>query len=238
MRNFLAQKEFIDIISKSQKEFEKNLKNKKLMFVYENKDKTIGEEEMFFPTTSFYHLTGVKAYDSNNQSLNSYKFYELLKLEGIDESKIEIKDKTTYYKLQILPQLMQLDRMASMIGNFTEYSLLLQTNKLVGNVNACMGFIKSEKSNMYIPNTALKEDIRDITNDRKKIVAVLKKEINEKLYKNITYLKQNYSIASILQNKEINKKIDINNVYSNNKIVDKEIYEFMFSKEKDKSQKS
>ena len=102
MRNFLAQKEFIDIISKSQKEFEKNLKNKKLMFVYENKDKTIGEEEMFFPTTSFYHLTGVKAYDSNNQSLNSYKFYELLKLGGIDESKIEIKDKTTYYKLQIL----------------------------------------------------------------------------------------------------------------------------------------
>lgn len=75
MRNFLAQKEFMDIIAKCQIEFEKSLKNRKVMFIYENKDKTIGKEEMFFPTTSFYHLTGVRAYDSNNKLLNSYTFY-------------------------------------------------------------------------------------------------------------------------------------------------------------------
>ena len=102
MRDFIAKKEFIDIIAKSQKEFERNLKNKRLMFIYENKDKTIGEEEIFFPVTSFYHLTGINAYDSNNKLLNSYKFYELLQAGGIDESKLEIKDKTTYYKLQVL----------------------------------------------------------------------------------------------------------------------------------------
>ena len=124
MRNFLAQKEFIDIIAKSQKEFEKNLKNKKLMFIYENKDRTIDQEEIFFPTTSFYHLTGIKAYDSKNKLLNSYKFYELLQAGGIDESKLEVKDKTTYYKLEVLPQLMKLDRMASMIGNCTGHILL------------------------------------------------------------------------------------------------------------------
>lgn len=211
MRNFLAQKEFIDIIAKSQKEFEKNLKNKKLMFIYENKDRTIDQEEIFFPTTSFYHLTGIKAYDSKNKLLNSYKFYELLQAGGIDESKLEIKDKTTYYKLQVLLQLMKLDKMASMIGDYTDNGLLLQTNKLIGNVNACMGFIKN-KQNIYVPNTALKIDIRDITNDRKRIIAVLKKNINEKLYKNITYLNKKYQIENILQNQEINKKIDINNI--------------------------
>ena len=189
MRDFIAKKEFIDIIAKSQKEFERNLKNKRLMFIYENKDKTIGEEEIFFPVTSFYHLTGINAYDSNNKLLNSYKFYELLQAGGIDESKLEINDKTTYYKLQVL----------------------LQTNKLIGNVNACMGFIKN-KQNIYVPNTALKIDIRDITNDRKRIIAVLKKNINEKLYKNITYLNKKYQIENILQNQEINKKIDIKNI--------------------------
>ena len=233
MRDFLAQKEFIDIIAKSQKEFEKNLKNKKLMFIYEDKEKRLGKEEMFFPATSFYHLTGIKAYDSNNKLLNSYKFYEILQAGGIDESKIEVKDKTTYYKLEVLPQLMKIDRLASMIGNFTGHGLVLQTNKLIGNVNACMGFIKNEK-NVYIPNTALKRDIRDIADDRKKIVAVLKKDINEKLYKNIRYLKQKYQILNILQNGEINEKIDIDNIYSNDKFIDKEICEFLFYNENKK----
>ena len=143
---------------------------------------------------------------------------------------MEVKDKTTYYKLEVLPQLMKLDRTASMIGNFTGHSLLLQTNKLIGNVNACMGFIKNEQ-NMYVPNTALKKDIRDIADDRKKIIAVLKKDINEKLYKNITYLKQKYQIIDILKNQDINEKIDINKIYSDDKFIDKEICQFMINKE-------
>ena len=79
------------------------------MFIYENKDRTIDQEEIFFPTTSFYYLTGIKAYDSKNKVLNSYKFYELLQVGGIDESKLEVKDKKTYYKLEVSPQLMKLD---------------------------------------------------------------------------------------------------------------------------------
>ena len=169
------------------------------MFIYENRNRTIVNEEMFFPTTSFYHLTGIKAYDSNNELLNSHKFYDLLLAGGIDESKLKVKDKTKYYKLEVLPQLMNLDRMSSMIGNFTGNSLFLQTNKLVGNVNACMGFIKNEQD-VYVPNTALQKDIRNMVDDRKNIIAVLKKDINEKMYKNITYLKQNYLIKDLLQN--------------------------------------
>lgn len=118
MREVFAKKEIIDIISICQKEFDKNLRNKKLMFIYENKDRTIGKEEMFFPTTSFYHLTGVQAYNKDNDLINSYKFYMLLREGGIDESKLKVKDDTTYYKLKILPQLMRIDRMASMIGFF------------------------------------------------------------------------------------------------------------------------
>lgn len=231
MRFFLAQKEFIGIIAKSQKEFEKNLKNKKILFVYENNDKSIGTEEMFFPTTSFYHLTGVRAYDSNNNLLNSYKFYKLLKKGGIDESKLKIKDETTYYKLEVLPQLMKIDRMANMIGNFTEDRLFLQTNKIVGNVNACMGFVKNEKK-LYIPNTALKEDIRGLTNDRKRVVATFKKEMNEIYYKNITYLKQKYELINLLKNPRMQNKVDLNNIYSCDKFINKAIYDFKINKNK------
>ena len=214
MNEFQIKKEYIKIISECQKEFENNLKNKKIIFIYENKEKTIGKEEMIFPTASFYHLTGIKAYDSNNKELNSYNFYNLLKNNGINASKIKIKDQTTYYKLQVLPQLMKIDKTANMIGNFTEDALFLQTDKIVGNVNACMGFVKNQKSNIYIPNTALKKDIRDITQERKKIVAILKKDINDKLYSNVTYLKQNYLISNILKNKYIEKIINRNGLHS------------------------
>lgn len=170
-------------------------------------------------------MTGVQAYDSNDKILNSYKFYELLRVGGINETKIKMKNKTIYYKLQVLPQLMKLDKMANMIGVFTGQSLLLQTDKLIGNVNYCMGFIKNEQ-NIYIPNTALKEDIRNITEDRKKIIAVLKKSINEKMYKDITYLKQNYQIADILKSKKINEVIDIENICSSDRNISKKIEEF------------
>lgn len=198
------------------------------MFIYENRNRTIGNEEMFFPTTSFYHLTGIRTYGSNNELLNSHKFYDLLLAGGIDESKLKVKDKTTYYKLEVLPQLMNLDRMSSMIGNFTGNSLFLQTNKLVGNVNACMGFIKNEQD-VYVPNTALQKDIRNIVDDRKNIIAVLKKDINEKMYKNITYLKQNYLIKDLLQNQEINQKVDIYKIYSNEKLINIKIHEFLIN---------
>ncbi len=233
MRDFFTRKKFMDVIVKSQKEFEKNLKNKKLMFIYEKYDKEIGEEEIFFPTTCFYHLTGINAYDSNDKLLNSYKFYKLLQDGGIDESKLETKNEKTYYKLEVLPQLMKIDRAANMIGNFTGHSLFLQTNKLIGNVNACMGFIKNEQ-NIYVPNTALKIDIRDISNDRKKIIAVLKKEINDKLYKNVTYLKQKYQVIEILQNQCINKKVDIDNMYSTDKKIESKICEFLTNRKQGK----
>ena len=43
-----------------------------------------------------------------------------------------------------------------------------------------------------------------------------------------------YQILNILQNEEINEKIDIDNIYSNDKFIDKEICEFLFYNENKK----
>ena len=48
---------------------------------------------------------------------------------------------------------------------------------------------------------------------------------------NITYLKQKYQIIDILKNQDINEKIDINKIYSDDKFIDKEICQFMINKE-------
>lgn len=102
--------------------------------------------------------------------------------------------------------------MPSMIGNFAGNGVVLHTDKLVGNINACIGFVKNKESNIYIPNTALKEDIRNITKDRKNVIMVVRKNTNEKLYSNVTYLKPSYEIYNILNTQSVKNKIDVNNI--------------------------
>lgn len=226
--------EIFNVISKCLKDYDTNLKNKKVMFIVENKKRELSKVEVYFPKSCYYHLTGINLYDKNNRRVNSYEFYDLIKSERVNlrQYKIESKDGTTDLKLQVLPQLMKIDRMASMIGNFSNCNMVLQTEKIAGNIHACMGFIKDVKLNIYIPNTVLKKDIRDITDDRGKIVAILKKEMTDDLYKNITYLKQNYQIADILKNEKINDRIDIKNISSIDKNIDKKIGYFVHENNK------
>lgn len=92
-----------------------------------------------------------------------------------------------------------------MTGDYNNTKLYLSTQKLVGNVNICMGFIK--KGNYYIPNTALKEDIRNITTEQAKIIAIMVKNVKDAKYKEITYLNKNIEMKTILENEQINKKV-------------------------------
>lgn len=231
MNSLLKPLEMFNIISKCLKDYDKNLKNKKVMFIIESKDKRISKEEVFFPKSSYYHLTGVVLYDKYGKKINSYDFYDLIKSQRLNlkTHKIKSKDNTTDLKLEVLPQLMRIDKMANMIGEFANFNMFLQTEKIAGNVNACMGFVRDHELNTYVPNTVLKKDIRDITNNSNKIIAILKKDLTENLYKNITYLKHNYEVVDILKNKEINKNIDIENIYSDDKNTDRKIYEFLYN---------
>lgn len=229
---------FFDTIEKCQKEYNENLKNKKVMFIIENKNRKLSKVEVFFGEKNFYHLTGVIAVDKMGNELSPHNFYSLLSKGRIDELQIERRDNTTDLKIKVLPQLMRIDRMATMIGEFSGFNMYLQTEKLAGNTNACMGFIYDTKLDTYIPNTALQKDIRDITTERNKIVAILKKEVTQNLYANITYLKQNYEIKDILKNQEITKNIDVNNIYSADRIVDKKIYEYYYELENNNNERN
>lgn len=145
--------------------------------------------ELYFPKSSFANLTGVTITNSNNNVLNSFSFYNLLKSGSvsIDKYKIECKDCTTDLKLQVLPYLMRIDKNANMVCDFDSSKIYLQTDKLIGGTNCCMGFIKEHRKGVYIPNTALNTDMRNIIISKCNILAILKKSAIEKQYKEITY---------------------------------------------------
>lgn len=223
MKDIYSKVEISEKLKKYAKDYKINLENKKLLFVVENKNRTLSIFEVAMLPRNFKHLTGIELIE-NGKRVNSNEFYKRCLKGNINASKIILKDSTSYYKLGILPQLLNIDKMAKMIGQYDNSRIYLQTDKIIGNVNACMGFVKEK--NTYVPNTALNEDIRSITSERKKVIAVLKKNINEEFYKEITYLKNNYDVSQLLKYENIEKIVDFQNLTSNDRQILIKILDF------------
>ena len=83
-----------------------------------------------------------------------------------------------------------------MIGEYSFSKSLLYTEKLAGNVTACVGFVRDDR--FYIPNTVLREDIRDITKrPQKRVLAVFKKEMKEPVYSELCYHAKGINLSRI-----------------------------------------
>ena len=110
-------------------------------------------------------------------------------------------------KLDVLPQLMRIHESAKMTGDFSSFSVSLHTEKIAGNIYACLGFVKVS-SGYYIPNTALKEDIRNITyRPQDRVLAVLRKPITQELYNELCYTAKGINIHDIVFPDEVKAKI-------------------------------
>ena len=94
-----------------------------------------------------------------------------------------------------------------MIGNYTGSHIELYTEKVTGTTTVCLGLIS--KSNCYIPNSVLKEDIRTIVpKPPGKIFAIFKKKLNNTLYTELTYKSQNLFITKRCIPKELLSQIE------------------------------
>lgn len=192
----IQKREIIQEITESARLYDQNLQGKNIMFIYLNNHE-LNFIETKFLKSNFFHLTGLI---SNN--INPNQFYEKCLNNKIKENEIKIKkDGTTMLKLQVLKNLMCINKNAKMIGDFDKNKLYLTTDKLIGNTNECLGFKKVNK--FYVSNTSLKADIRRISTSNKKIICILSKRINEKVYTEITYMNKKYEA-----NKELLQLLD------------------------------
>lgn len=203
----MTKQEALNIVLNCSKIYHKNLENKNVIFIYQkeyNKYEYI--ETNFFPH-NFLHLTGLNLI--KNRIKSSVDFYNLCLRNNLSTADFEFKSNaTTQKKLEILPSIMQIDKKARMIGNYNSQKVYLLTEKLIGSVNMCLGFVK--ENNYYIANTALKEDIRNIVEEQERIFLVLKKNIKDSKYNEIVY--KNKNIDSRKLDEIINKLIIDNKV--------------------------
>lgn len=195
----------IRIITNCAKEYNEYLENKNLLFVFGNNHKQEAFEAVFEPR-HFLHLTGIEA---NGRFINrSSDFYDICLKGQLSPSAFELaKNGTTDMKLSVLPQLMKIHKTAKMIGEYDCAKSFLMTEKIAGNVTACLGFVRD--GNYYVPNTTLKEDIRNVkVKPQLRVIAILRKDIKSNYYTELCYTAKNIEKIKINIPNSILEKID------------------------------
>lgn len=200
----MTKKEAISIISKCALLYESNLCNKQLAFVYRNCNNLSEFIEVSFRSNNFLHFTGIETV----QGTKANAFYRNAIDKRLKESDLVFKNNhTTEMKLQILQTIMKIPYSARMIGDYTGPHLELYTEKITGTTTACLGLIK--KDTEYVPNTILKEDIRNlIPNPPGKIFAIFRKQLNQSLYTELTYQSNRPEITKKCLPDNLRQRID------------------------------
>lgn len=189
--------------------YEKNLRDNNILFVYWDKHKRIQYLEVEFNASNFMHLTGVKVSKQfKNQVLDSKeyanKFYEKCIKKRLSVNDFNFaEDGTTPLKLDVLPMLMKKNLSANAIGNIDVRTVKLYTEKIAGSIKGCIGFVKDEKVNKNIPNTVLKADIRNYTDESKRIIITYRKKKQDKQYSEIVYTAKAIEWDKVIFPKEI-----------------------------------
>ena len=206
----------IQIMTKAAQLYKEHLEDQKVMFLYGvpseiNKQlltdtrilSSMEKYEVVFHRGNFLHLTGVKL--NKTEVSSAIHFYEKCLDKRLTENDFILsKDGSSGQKLDILESMMGIKHCATMIGEFSDRGPMLFTEKVAGNVRGCIGFIKDRNTQLNVPNTLLKKDIRDITRKpMQKIYAILSKNYTADKYTQIEKLDKDIDIKSCRFIKEI-----------------------------------
>ncbi len=199
----------LSVIFKAADDYEKNLRDHNLLFLCCDKHKRISSFEVEFNASNFLHLTGVKIsqYFKNNANPKkelANKFYEKCINRRLSVNDFNFaKDGTTQLKLDVLPALMQKNLSANSIGDLDTLTFKLYTEKIVGSMRGCMGFVNDQKVHKNVPNTVLKAEPRHLSNETKRIIVTYRKKKCEEKYSEIVYSAKAIDWSSIKFPKEI-----------------------------------
>lgn len=221
-----SKKEIINRLYAGAKAYKENLLNKNILFIFENKkEKKLESIETIFLASNFLHLTGIEYPKSANKFLNDC-------LENkISKNNIYIKNKVfTKLKLEVLENAMCINKCAKAIGDFNQNKVNIKIEKVIGNTRCCLGLsnLNSNKQKLkyYYPKTLLQDNLKNNVLNENKILAILSKNKNQKLYNEITYLSNKVLLSNLVNNKEINKIVDYQNIFSSNIKYQEKIKEF------------
>ena len=193
------------------KKYQQNLLNKMLLVIYRDRlDNKIRFIEVIFHKRNYQHLTGLELIDNQgkvlrNQSVNFYRKCIENKL-GLNEFKFR-QDGTSQLKLTALPILMDITKITKITGDYNNIKPYLLVDKVMGGVNFCLGL--TLKDNVYVPSSALLEDIKNLTNVPSQVLAILQKDINDIKYTNVKHVAKGLTLKNLTLPDNIKTMIDL-----------------------------
>lgn len=195
----MDKKDALTILFHGAKLYSDNFVNKNMMICFQNSNNNFDYIETSFLPKHYLHLTGIIL---NNASVRASFFFRKCCDKKLSLNEFDFKpDGTTEIKLNILCQLMNIRNFSHMIGDYNCSKRNLVTDKLAGTIQICMGFVKD--GNYFVPNTALKEDTRDLIGESSRVVAVISKQTKEDKYNKIEYVAKKFDINDIYKSQEI-----------------------------------
>ncbi|GHS97179.1 hypothetical protein AGMMS50276_16790 [Synergistales bacterium] len=203
----ITKEDAIGIVHRCALLYQNNLSYKNILFISDNNNKSVYFESSFLPQ-NFLHLTGVALKPDKSVGLDKSSFLQFILESRISPNHINFApDGTTEKKLSVLPNLMNIHQTARMIGEYNNSGLVLVADKIAGTITSALGFIYAHGT--YVPNTALKEDVRNITNNRQRVLAIFVKPYNKEKYTQLSYIAKNTSIDSPILRKIVDEKVDL-----------------------------
>lgn len=191
------------IVVQCAERYRDELDGRNLLFICQDRHKLIHCIEVAFRGSNYMHLTGLKASRNvegdTTQAMFANDFYNKCLAHKLSLSAFDFaEDGTTHMKLCVLPQIICKNLHARIIGDYNSSKPRLYTEKIVGGVHACMGFVSDAKTSEYIPNTVIQEDIRNLTTNDVRVIAVYRKKICALRYEEITYKAKNVDWSTVV----------------------------------------
>lgn len=191
------------------KQYKQRLLNKKLLIIYRDRqDNIIRYIEVIFHERNYQHLTGLELIDKNgnvlcNQSKNFFRKCIENKL-GLEEFRFK-QDGTTQLKLAALPMLLDVSKITKITGDYNNIRPYLYVDKVMGGVNFCLGL--SRENDVYVPSSALLEDIKKLTGAPSQVLAILEKDINDDIYCRVKHVAKGVNLNRVVMPQEIKEMI-------------------------------
>ena len=191
----MDKKEALPILFSSAKAYQEHLVEYSLLFLCSDRYKRTYCFDVTFDISNFKHLTGCKT------SLPPRHFFHLCLDKRLSEDDFEFAgDGTTEWKLKVLPRLISRNLSVNMVGEYNDSRPVLYTERVAGNVSACIGFVHadSDPDSRYVPNTVLMGDIRTLVHKADRILVTYRKKRNEKAYREIVYVAKKVDWATVV----------------------------------------
>lgn len=143
----------------------------------------------------------------HNQSINFFRKCLENKL-ALDEFRFR-EDGTSHLKLEALPVLMDVTKITKITGDYNSLRPYLLVDKVIGGVNFCLGLSREE--DVYVPSSALLENIKKLTDSPSQVLAIMEKECNGRVYSTIKHVAKGLNLNNLVLPENISRLLSLEN---------------------------